>query len=219
MMKVRDLTGQRFGRLIALSYEIKISNSGHRNAYWTCQCDCGNKKVIPSSSLVSGCSNSCGCFRKEFIGDTHRKHGMSDTRLYHIFGGMVARCYNPNNKDFKNYGGRGITICPEWLNDKTLFFDWAIENGYTEKLSIDRKENSRGYAPDNCRWTTNTEQARNTRQNVFIKIGTETKTLVEWANKFNIDPSTVWHRIKAGWKRVDAVTKPVKGSGMSLINA
>lgn len=216
---VRDLTGQRFGRLVAVSCEIRTMASGQKRAYWSCVCDCGETKTIPSASLVTGCSNSCGCFRREFIGRTHKKHGMSGSRLYNIYGGMVSRCHNTADKDYKNYGNRGITVCVEWLADRSTFFGWALANGYSGNLSIDRVNNNKGYSPDNCRWATTVEQSRNKRQNVFIKIKEEVKTTAEWSKDYHIDPSTIWHRISMGWDPVDAVTKPIRGSEAISANA
>ena len=142
--KAIDLTGQRFGRLTVLE---RAGTDSRREAVWRCICTCGNEIYVQGHHLRCGNTQSCGCLRV----DTATTHGESRSRLYHIWFGMKTRCYNPNTKDFKNYGGRGITVCPEWLYDFPAFQKWAIANGYRDDLTIDRIDNDKGYSPDNCR--------------------------------------------------------------------
>lgn len=113
---------------------------------------------------------------------------------------MRYRCYNINDKEYSWYGGRGITICDEWLNDFMSFYDWSMNNGYQDNLTIDRIDNNKGYSPINCRWTTRKEQARNTRRNRLITIDGETKCLAEWCEVFNLNYHTVKRRLYRGWK-------------------
>lgn len=156
MPKLIDLTGQRFGRLVVLER--------HDAKRWKCICDCGNATYSDGYQLRKGITQSCGCYHKEFCGDAHRIHGYCGTRLYRIYYKMKERCYNPLNDNYKYYGALGITICDEWLNNFQAFADWAMANGYSDNLTIDRKDNTQGYCPENCRWITIQEQQRNRRK-------------------------------------------------------
>lgn len=164
MTKALDLSGKRFGHLVAID---RISKQGRSRKYtfWNCVCDCGRLCTVRTSSLVYGETHSCGC--RERI----RKHGMATKgkqhRLYKIWKGMRARCLNSNSKPYKYYGGRGIKIVPEW-DDFKIFYDWAFENGYNPnaefgECTIDRIDVDGNYAPDNCRWVDLKTQAKNRR--------------------------------------------------------
>lgn len=132
---------------------------------WDCKCSCGNTKIfaVCGSALLSGNTKSCGCLKLELAGKATITHGLSHTRLYRIYCGMKNRCLNPSASDYSYYGGRGITICKEWIDDFTNFYNWAIANEYDDKLSIDRKDNEGNYEPNNCRWATDSEQMINRR--------------------------------------------------------
>ena len=174
-----DLTGQRFGRLVVIERaEDIISPNGARIPTWKCQCDCGNTKVIRQPMLRCGNTKSCGCIHKEQLSAMRRTHGFSgnkDGRLYPLWKSIKYRCFNPNCKSYKNYGGRGITMCPEWANDYMTFRTWALANGYSQDqktdkginvLTIDRIDNDGNYEPGNCRFVTNAVQATNTRKSM-----------------------------------------------------
>lgn len=125
----------------------------------------------------------------------HYIHGFSHTRIDNIFKSMKQRCYNINSCNYKNYGGKGIKICDEWLNNKSEFFNWAFENGYDETLTIDRIDVNGNYEPQNCRWVSQKEQQNNRSNNRLLTLNGETKTLAQWAEKFGLARSTLWARI------------------------
>lgn len=191
--RVKNLTGMRFGRLVVLDLDYRKN----RKTYWMCQCDCGNIKSVRSDSLQDGSVRSCGCLHRETAAkqaNSIHKHKQSGTRLYEIWQSMKSRCNNPNNARYARYGGRGIRVCDEWMNDFSAFYQWANANGYREDLTIDRIDNDGDYDPSNCRWASGKEQSRNRSTNVDIKIGNSTRTLTEWCEIFEVDSKTIFAR-------------------------
>lgn len=201
--KIKDLTGKKFGMLTV----IGLQDTDSRKTYWVCQCDCGNIKVVRSDSLQSGAIRSCGCMKKaqEKINLTkHHSHKMSGTRIYHIWRGMKDRCYNVHSPSYYRWGGRGITICDEWKDNFSAFYSWAMENGYSENLTIDRIDNNGNYEPNNCRWATMEEQSRNRQSNVVIQIGNSKRTLKEWCEIFELEYGTILERYhNNGFESID----------------
>lgn len=137
-------------------------------------------------------------------------HGMTRTRLYRIWQAMKTRCYNQNFTHYKHYGGRGISICDEWLNDFQAFYDWSMSHGYSDDLTIDRIDNDGNYEPSNCRWATKEQQVNNCRHCHYITFNGETHSLSEWSKILNISRAVLNNRInKYGYSVERAFTEPV----------
>jgi hypothetical protein len=216
MSKRIDITGKRFGRLVALKLDHIKKYKNNCVEQWLCSCDCGKEKIIAKTSLTSGATVSCGCRHSEALRinqKERRKHGDSlfpkRSRIYRIWLGMRSRCNNLKNERYIDYGGRGIKVCPEWDN-YLIFKEWALSHGYSDNLSIDRIDNDKGYSPDNCRWATAKEQMRNVRYNVFFEYNGEKLILEDWAKKTGIGRGTLFHRLKSGMSIEKALTTPVR---------
>ena len=217
-LKVK-LDGERFGRLSVVGIAEKPPNSKNRHSRWLCRCDCGNMVVVASDKLTNGNTKSCGCLRLEVstekikkYGKPHITHGKSKDRLYNIYNHMKARCYNAKNRKYKDYGGRGITICEEWRNSFEAFHTWAMANGYSDDLTIDRINVNGNYCPGNCRWATQKEQQNNKRMNHKVVYCGEEVTLAQLSEKTGVPMGTLWWRVKHGWKD-EQLSKPVRKKG------
>lgn len=211
MSKFIDLIGKRFGRLVIIQ---RVDNNKWKNVRWLCLCDCEKKKIISSSSLMSGDTKSCGCLRKEVTRNTNFKNtkhghlrGGKPSLTYASWKNMKERCINLNHKSYKHYGGRGITVCKRWGKFENFLEDMGE---VPEEYQIDRIDNDGNYCKSNCRWATRKEQNRNTRRNHFITHNGKTQCLSAWAEEFNIRPYILRDRIKSGWSMIDALTTPVK---------
>lgn len=201
-----DLTGQRFGKLVVLNYDH--SKNG---AYYLCKCDCGKNKIIKGTSLTRGLTSSCGCKSRKMSLERSTKHGMSNTRLYRIRMGMIDRCYKENATSYPKYGAKGVSVCQEWLDDFMNFYNWAMENGYRDDLTLDRIDPSGNYEPNNCRWATYKEQANNTKSTVFLTYKGETKPASEWSKIVGISQSAITQRKNRGWTDEECLTIKSKG--------
>lgn len=186
------MIGKKFGRLTVLE---ELPERKHRRKVYKCQCDCGNITNITGSQLRSGAIKSCGCIK----GIKRRGYKYNYPRLYNIWQQMKMRCYNKKRKYYDDYGGRGIRICDEWLNDNTEFFDWAINNGYQDDLTIDRINVNGNYEPSNCRWATLEQQANNTRNNVLLTYNGKVQTIAQWSNELHVPYSTLYNRHMRGY--------------------
>jgi hypothetical protein len=179
MPKKLDLAGQRFGRLLVLA---PTENSKTGFTRWVCRCDCGNEISTYTNGLRSGHAKSCGCINKEQQRDRHLTHGMSATKLYKAWVGMIGRCENKSNSAYKNYGGRGIKVCDRWKN----FENFAIDVGDRPiSMTLDREDNNGNYEPSNWRWATWNTQSTNKRNTVFLTFEGETLPLADWARRMN----------------------------------
>lgn len=198
MTKENDISGQRFGRLLAIKKDHSVWDKKTRRSenYWLFRCDCGKEKVINKYSVLRGKTCSCGCFNKEKTVERNTKHGLFNTekRIYGCWQDMKNRCYNKNRKKYKIYGARGITVCDEWKNNFKCFYDWAKSNGYSDNLTLDRIDVNGNYCPENCRWATAKEQANNRRTNHKITINGVAKNLCEWLELYKISSSSYKYR-------------------------
>lgn len=212
-----DIIGQRFERLVVTKYLgfYNKNGKGNKEHYYNAKCDCGNmSQEIMRRNLQNGISKSCGCIHREGLLERITTHGLSKHRLYEIYNGMKKRCLNGNDENYKYYGGRGISICNEWLGENGFinFYNWSLENGYDEKLTIDRKNVDGNYEPKNCRWSTMKEQVINRRKDrkpVAISPNGDTyeiDCLEDFINENNFDRFTVYkclngeYRQHNGWQ-------------------
>ena len=199
----KNIIGKRYGRLVV----IDVYTTGRRT-YCVCNCDCGSKTTVDKCHLVNGNTKSCGCFQKEKVSKQFTKHGKSTHPLCGVWQTMKQRCYNPNNKSYKNYGARGITVCEEWKKDFKLFYDWATNNGYKKGLTLDRVDTNGNYEPSNCRWVEQVSQQNNRRNNIIVLYNGVSYTLSELSKKTNIKYATLRNRIKnLGWDVERALRK------------
>lgn len=184
-------------------------------------CVCGQYCEHRLSAVVQGKLKSCGCLKREKAAErckkANYKHGKSNfkqNRLYRIWSACKCRCRNPNIASWKWYGGKGIDIYESWAEDFMEFYSWAINNGYTDKLTLDRIDGNKNYCPENCKWSTYKEQALNrsstTRFTNIITAWNETKSADEWMldDRYVVKMGTLCHRLGAGWQPEIAMTKP-----------
>lgn len=210
-MKCKDLSGMKFGQLTALLYDGKKTASGKRK--WLCRCACGELLYVTVGDL--GKTKSCGCL-KIVNNKSRSKHNMTDTRIYNEWIGMKARCDNPKATHYKYYGGKGIKVCKEWGSDFLTFYKWAIENGYSDDLTLDRIDINKDYEPKNCRWVTMAIQNRNKRSNRYLTFNGKTQIIADWAHELGISSKSLCARMKRGWSVAELLTTPKLETGQKI---
>lgn len=212
MIKMINITGQKFNGLTAIKFVKKIEKNGKRSYYWLFCCECGNEKIIRSDSVISGHAKRCGfCKPCNFI------HGMRWTNFYKIWECMKGRCLNYRDKEkYKNYGGRGIKVCDRWLkfenfrDDMYESYQQHIEEFGEKNTTIDRINNNGNYCLGNCRWATWKEQGNNRKTNHLITLNNKTLNITQWAKELNISRNLIYNRISNGWSYKKALTFPKK---------
>lgn len=204
-----NLVGCKIGKLTVLEYKGKRTyKCGASDNLWLCRCDCGNIVIRTQYTLRRG--TSCGCERRRKVSESLKTHGGTHTKLYYVWRTMKSRCSNPHTHSFKDYGGRGISICDEW-HDFRNFQDWAIKNGYKEGLQIDRIDVNGNYEPCNCRWVDIITQARNKRNNHKVEWRGAVYTLSQIERMTGVDHRLIGKRLKRGWDVERAITqKPIE---------
>lgn len=177
MNKINVKIGDKYNKLTIIEdIGYHVTSGGNKLRLMKCECECGNKVEVTLNQLRSNKTVSCGCFNLEKAGKHFIKHNLSNTRIYRIWKDMLRRCNNPNRRNYKDYGGRGIEVCKEWSDDFMNFYSWSIDNGYNDGLTIERVNVNRNYEPDNCEWITSFQQKSNTRkQKEFLAISPDGK--------------------------------------------
>lgn len=206
--KRNSIVGNRYGRLVVIEYAYTIGN----HTFYRCKCDCGNVVETRRDGLVNGHTSSCGCANSEWMhsGKMNRKHGLSEDRAYWVWAKIKSRCYNPNAREYPNYGGRGIKMCDEWL-DPQKFIEWCYESGYDNtapkgQCTLDRIDVDGNYEPNNCRWLNNQEQQNNRRDNRKFEHNGRVLTVAEWAREFNVSYSSMHHWLIDKKKTIEEFT-------------
>lgn len=195
MAKSANMIGLKFYKLTVRSRAPEDSTYGH--AMFVCDCQCGKTVTMRGTALRSGAVKSCGCHRNEMLVAINLTHGLRESAEYSIWCDMKTRCYNRNSNAFSNYGGRGITVCDEWLHSFETFYEDMGPRPSPEH-SLDRKDNDKDYSKSNCRWATIAEQNNNKRNNVVIEYDGEVKNLATWCRELGLSYRTMRHRLKKG---------------------
>ena len=192
MRKVSNLTDQTFERLVAIAH---MGSNKYSGAIWLCYCSCGKFRIVSSVNLKRGNTQSCGCLHREISKKINTTHGMTHSSENKSWGGSIQRCTNPKNKKYKDYGARGITVCPEWRESFEAFYrDMGPKP--SPQHSLGRRDNNGPYSKDNCKWETDIEQQNNTRVNKFLTYSNKTQTLVQWSRELNINRNTLASRLQ-----------------------
>lgn len=194
----RDIEGLRFGRLTVLGFAGRIK----KNSMWVCRCDCGTV-IRTSLGNLSGHTSSCGCLRHDVLQELRTTHGLTYKHpLYNVWNLMRQRCNNPRRAAYADYGGRGIKVCERW-DDFTLFLQDMGER--PAGATLERKDNSKGYSPENCIWATRTEQGANKRNNLNLTYQGRTQTLAQWCRELGLDYKSAYCRFRRDGLTVEEV--------------
>jgi len=206
------IEGEKRNRLTYVKEaEPYISPKGgkFRQIFVTCECSPDKEFVVRLDSFLNGHLKSCGCYNIEKIKERMTTHGKSKTRIYSIYKGLKRRCYCPNRPNYKDYGGRGITICDEWLDDFATFYEWSISHGYADNLTIDRVDNNRNYEPDNCQWISRSENIAKRNKDIALKTNNSYLAISPDGNEFIFTRVTIFAEEK-GLNR-NAIYKVIRG--------
>ena len=196
--KITVKIGDKFNRLTIIEL-FKFNGKW----YAKCKCDCENyvERILVRSLLTEN-TKSCGCYNSDLVTQRNQKHGNAyrdnKSRLYKIWVDMHRRCENPNRARAKGYCLKGITVCKEW-EEFQPFKEWAFANGYDNSLSIERKDNDKGYCPENCTWIPKSDQSKNRTTNHYITFNGKTQTLTDWSKELDINRTTIQSRLNRGW--------------------
>ena len=197
--------GMRLGRLTVMATFKKPGEHWSQSRYFAeCLCDCGSRHFVSLKNLHTGNTQSCGCVMR----DGRQKSGLTHHPIGRVWRNMLNRCYRPQTVFYENYGGRGITVCPQW-HDLTNFAADMLPS-YAPGLTLDRIDSDSDYSPDNCRWATMKQQSRNRRSNLVCVINGEKMCVEEWAERYSISARTIRARIHSGWPHERAITTPVQ---------
>lgn len=192
MKPLRDLTGQRFGRLLVRERSLPNRRG---NAMWNCVCDCGQERRIAGIQLTSGRTSSCGCLRLDRNIEAVTTHGLSKSRVYSIWHHMKRRCQDPANRNYARYGGRGITVCDRWQSFEAFLADMGQPG---PALTLERRDNDGPYSPDNCVWADRRAQRRNTSTNIVVTLGRERLSLADACDQLGLKHQAVYMRMRRG---------------------
>jgi hypothetical protein len=199
--KIRQMIGKRYGDVVVLSpAQPRVTRSGNKYDRVQVKCDCGKLALLSAERLRWGSIRSCGCARLAAALEASTKHGLKHHPLYKAWVSARHRCHNPKDKSYRNYGGRGITVCPDWLDNPKAFVEWGENNGWRRGLQLDRIDNDKGYCPENCRFVTPSENQNNRSCTAFIEIKGERVPLAVAARRHGIRADTLRSRIKSGWE-------------------
>ncbi|MBE6146928.1 MAG: hypothetical protein E7168_01180 [Firmicutes bacterium] len=211
--KATDFIGNKIGKITIIDYLGTIKKEkGNNHKFWLGKCECGQEVHLKANEIVKKKRKCC-----RYCSSPGKTHGMTNTRIFNIWQSMIGRCTNPNNQDYYNYGARNIKVCEEWKNSFEKFYDWAIKNGYSSNLTLDRIDNNNNYCPNNCRWATTLEQANNKRNNIIIEYNGTKDTLSNWARKTGINSRCLQYRYYHNWDIEKMLTfKPKVGKNQYI---
>ena len=197
---LQSFIGKKYNRLLIILFsDPKKRSDGRNHNMVVCKCDCGETVIVKLTYVTNNVSKSCGCHIKEVQKTMNIKHNLSYLPIYKIWASIKGRCCDINNSAYKNYGGRGITMCASWISSPQAFSEWAFNNNYCKGLDIDRINNNKGYSPNNCRFVTRAENCLNKRNTQIFLYKGETKPLKKWVELLNVDYQLVNKRLWRGW--------------------